>query len=64
MIGPFTKVPIRVGDDGHADPYIIIQLDQLDRVTKVLVDASRDDDGEGVSPPSRRIRAQSADAFW
>jgi hypothetical protein len=39
MIDSLTKKPIQVCDDGDGAPYIVVQLDQLDRVKKRLDDA-------------------------
>jgi len=36
MIDSLTKKPIQVSDDDDAWPYIVVQLDQLDRVQKLL----------------------------
>ncbi len=42
MIDSLTKRPIKVSDDEDAEPYIFVQLDQLDLVKKLLEEAGHD----------------------
>jgi hypothetical protein len=39
MLDSLTKKPIEVIDDGDEEPYILVQLDQLELVKKLLDDA-------------------------
>ena len=39
MLDSISKKPIRVIDDGDQEPYILVQLDQLELVKKLLDDA-------------------------
>jgi hypothetical protein len=41
MLDSFTKQPIKVSTDGDAEPYLMVQLDQLGLVQKLL-------DGAGI----------------
>jgi hypothetical protein len=39
MLDSLTNKPIKVIDDGDGEPYILVQLDQLELVKKLLDDA-------------------------